>query len=248
MPQPLPSDPRPPPLPCTPPDLYLTYGDALLPLTDVGGPAAPGASLLAQLLLKAASGDKRFVVEEAQRALQVWPGATGRGGRLWACGARALLAGGPGEVIAGSTPARTLPAAIATVGPPPIQTLAQSLSAAQALPMLLPYCEHKNPKVRGRAAGAAEAAAARLDAAALAAIGLPELLRPAARLLTDNTPEAREAAKRLVPQLKAAFEDQGLAAPAAAAEGEEALAPGTWEAYCQATLGGSAALAVLKAC
>ncbi len=30
-------------------DLYLTYGDALLPLTDVGGQAKPMTSMLAQV-------------------------------------------------------------------------------------------------------------------------------------------------------------------------------------------------------
>ena len=35
------------------------------------GPSQPAASLLCQLLLKAASNDKRFVVEEAQRALSL---------------------------------------------------------------------------------------------------------------------------------------------------------------------------------
>ena len=58
-------------------DLYLSYGDALLPHTDVGGQAKPLTSLLAQVLLKASSNDKKFVIEEAQRALQV-----GLGGQL----------------------------------------------------------------------------------------------------------------------------------------------------------------------
>ena len=65
---------RPPAIPsCGLPsaDLYLIFGDVLLSHTDVGGQAKPATSLLAQLLLKAASNDKRFVVEEAQRALQV---------------------------------------------------------------------------------------------------------------------------------------------------------------------------------
>jgi hypothetical protein len=54
-------------------DLYITYGDALLPLSDVGGQAKPMTSMLAQILLKCSSNDKKFVIEEAQRALQVGP-------------------------------------------------------------------------------------------------------------------------------------------------------------------------------
>lgn len=54
-------------------DLYISYGDALLPLSDIGGPAKPLTSMLAQLLTKAASNEKKFVVEEAQRAMLVSP-------------------------------------------------------------------------------------------------------------------------------------------------------------------------------
>jgi hypothetical protein len=52
-------------------DLYESYSDALLPHTNVGGLAKPLTSLLAQILLKCSSNDKKFVIEEAQRALQV---------------------------------------------------------------------------------------------------------------------------------------------------------------------------------
>lgn len=68
-------------------DLYISYGNVLLPLTDVGGQAKPMTSVLAQVLLKCSSNDKKFVIEEAQRALQVrlagWgPGrAAGSGGQ-----------------------------------------------------------------------------------------------------------------------------------------------------------------------
>ena len=77
----------------------------------------------------------------------------------------------------------------------------------------------------------------------------------------DNTPDARDAAKRLIGQLRAAFADaeveRQLAVvvpppppPPAVAEGEEPAAvrqPTKWEFYCQGILSGSAALAVLKA-
>ncbi|KAK9788320.1 hypothetical protein WJX73_006811 [Symbiochloris irregularis] len=47
-------------------DFVIAFGDALLPRLDTGG---PNSSLLNQLLLKASSNDKRFVVDEAQKAL-----------------------------------------------------------------------------------------------------------------------------------------------------------------------------------
>lgn len=72
----------------------------------------------------------------------------------------------------------------------------------------------------------------------------------------DNTPDARDSAKKVIGLLKAAFADPAVEAqlavevpaPAAPAEGEEApKQPTKWEAYCQASLSVSAALAVLKA-
>lgn len=67
-------------------DVYTTYGDLLLPHTDVGGQLKPTTSLLAQMLLKCSSNDKKFVIEEAQRAMQV------RGGvHAGACGEAATL-------------------------------------------------------------------------------------------------------------------------------------------------------------
>lgn len=75
----------------------------------------------------------------------------------------------------------------------------------------------------------------------------------------DNTPEAREAAKRLIDMLRAAAADQAVAAqlameppaapagPAGEGEGEPERQPSQWELLCQAHLTSSAALAVLKA-
>jgi hypothetical protein len=50
-------------------DLCRVFGTDLLPLLDAGGAAQPQRSLLAQLLQKAASNDKRFVIDEVSRAL-----------------------------------------------------------------------------------------------------------------------------------------------------------------------------------
>ncbi len=56
-------------------DLYTTYGDALLPYTNLGGQLQPATSLLATMLLKCSSNDKKFVIEEAQRSMQVCGGS-----------------------------------------------------------------------------------------------------------------------------------------------------------------------------
>lgn len=50
-------------------DLFVDFGDRLIPLLDVGGMERPATSMLCQLLLKASSNDKKFVIEEAERCL-----------------------------------------------------------------------------------------------------------------------------------------------------------------------------------
>jgi hypothetical protein len=50
-------------------DLCRAYGSELLPLLDAGGAAQPARSVLAALLAKGGSNDKRFVIEEVARAL-----------------------------------------------------------------------------------------------------------------------------------------------------------------------------------
>jgi hypothetical protein len=244
-------------------DLYSTYGTALLPLTDVGGQQKPASSLLAQLLLKCSSNDKKFVIEEAQRALQVWltPEAAGRGLRHLLAAAACTADLGRGNVpfaaegLLAWLMARLADMACAVLC---LQVMVASLAASEMLRMLLPYADtHKNPKVRGKAAGAVAEAVARMRPTDLLAFGHPQLLKVAGKLVTDNTPDARDGAKKVIAMLKTAFAEPAVeaqlavevppAAPAAA-EGEELPRQlSKWEAYCQSTLSVSAALAVLKA-
>lgn len=137
----------------------------------------------------------------------------------------------------------------------------ESLTPAELLPLLLPYADtHKNPRVRGKAGAALADSVARMRPADVLAFGHAALLKVAGKLVTDNTPDARDAAKRLIGLLRAAFAEPDVEAALAVeapapppqaepeGEGDELPAPPSkWEAYCQATLSGSAALAVLKA-
>ena len=52
-------------------DLFAAHGSRVLPLLDTGGSTQPAKSMLAQLLLKSGSNDKKFVIDEVQRALAV---------------------------------------------------------------------------------------------------------------------------------------------------------------------------------
>ena len=191
-------------------DLYLSCsGEELVPLTDIGGSTKPIGSVLAQLLLKAASNDKKFVIQEAQSTLV---------------------------------------------------TMAEMLPPAAMLAMLIPgYVEHKNPKVRGKAATVAAACVARLQPEEAHEYGLASLLVAAAKLVTDNTPEAREGAKKMVMAVKTAFDDGGVAAkmnvhvpppppPSMSTEGEEDEVKEVtrWEFWCVSVLGPSKAAPVLK--
>jgi hypothetical protein len=135
-------------------------------------------------------------------------------------------------------------------------TAAGALPAAPLLAALAPQLEHKNPRVRGQAAAVAAAAAERLLPAEAAAHGLLELVRAAARLVNDNTPEAREGAKRLGAVARGALADAGVAAalalevpppppPAAGDAPARQLTP--WESFCRSALGVAGAAPLLRA-
>ncbi|KAK9839644.1 hypothetical protein WJX81_002853 [Elliptochloris bilobata] len=135
-------------------DLFRAFGDEALPFLDFGGASRPANSLLAALLAKAASNDKRFVIEAVAAA---------------------------------------------------VVALRESVSPVLLVVRLLPYSIHKNPKVRAKLGGALADTVAHADDAAWAAFDVAALLRAAARLVHDNTPEARDAGRRLVGAVRDAF-------------------------------------------
>ncbi|KAG7672180.1 hypothetical protein Ndes2526B_g06836 [Nannochloris sp. 'desiccata'] len=186
-------------------DMYLYYAEAMFPLTDLGGATTPMNSALAQLLLKAASNDKKFVIEEAQRALV---------------------------------------------------TMSETSPCLGFFSLLAPYTEHKNPKVRGKTATVLALSFAQFQPQEVYEYGMDKILNIIARLITDNTPEARDSAKKLALKMKTAFDDEGVAAHmnvevpvAVAVEGGEEPPKqlSTWEYYCQSVLGVSKAASFLKA-
>jgi hypothetical protein len=197
-------------------DMYAAYGDEMLPVTDVGGPAKPLESMLAQLLTKAASNEKKFVVDEAIKTLE---------------------------------------------------TVVDSCSPEPLVTILIPYTEHKNPKVRGKSCGLLALAVSKLassSSSAIAEFGLGKLLCVAAKLVTDNTPEARDGAKKITGHVKEVFdEDEGAvkeslnipppAPPSPPTEEGGGLMedipppPSDWERWCKSVLSPSGVLAIMKA-
>lgn len=202
----------------------------MIPLMDTGSMTRPANSLLLQLLLKASSNDKKFVLDEVQQTLTV---------------------------------------------------MAKSVDPAACLDRLLPYAAHRNPKVRAQVAIVLTSAAQQMSPEALAKYGSDTLLKVSGNLVTDNTPDARNAARELLALLRTSYdiapssdpctsecEKENSPAPVQATDklpgktavlgqhsAEKANAsheqaacepPHSWEAFCKGNLAPSAAAAVLK--
>ena len=204
----------------------------MIPLLDNGSMTRPANSLLLQLLLKASSNDKRFVIEEVQQTLAV---------------------------------------------------MAKSIDPAACIDRLHPYAAHRNPKVRAQVAIVLTSAAQQMSPEDLATYGSDKLLKVSGTLVTDNTPEARNAARELLAMLRTSHDVSGSLSSApsttdcgkenspvpvqsaekqtgrasvlgqsaaqpdqATCEQDTAEQPGSWEAFCRGNLAPSAAAAVLK--
>ena len=210
-------------------DLFSAFGDKMIPLLDNGTMTRPANSLLLQLLLKASSNDKRFVLDEVQHTLTV---------------------------------------------------MAKSIDPSACLDRLLPYAAHRNPKVRAQVAIVLTAAAQQMSPEDLAHYGSDKLLKISGSLVTDNTPDARNAARELLGLLRISYDVAPHLGPSTSdcekenspgpmqctdkqpskttvlgesAEqrktNDESAAceqPGSWEAFCKGNLAPSAAAAVLK--
>ncbi len=210
-------------------DLFSVFGNNMEPYLDTGSLTRPANSLLLQLLLKASSNDKRFVIEEVQLSLM---------------------------------------------------TMAKTVDPAASLDRLLPYAAHRNPKVRAQVAIVLTATAEQMSTEDLAQYGNDKLLKAGGELVTDNTPDARTAARGLLMLLRKSHE--AAASTASTSDGEKENSPAevqessnvsrnahhaltnkqtakaskpagdargavaTWESYCRSTLAPSAAAAVLK--
>ena len=176
-------------------DLFIGLKNEILPYLDIGGIEKPLQSLLGQLLLKSASNDKKFVIEEAMRALV---------------------------------------------------TLVEHTSI-DCLNVLLPYTEHKNPKVRGKAARVVEKCVSGTHI--IESVGLEKLLALASRLVNDNTPDAREAAKSIALTVKTSFENScggDKTVRLVDDDGEEKIVS-AWKHFCDTNLGPSKASSILRA-
>lgn len=146
-----------------------------------------------------------------------------------------------------------------------LQQMAAQLEATAFIAVLLPYTQHKSPKVRGATAAclsqSLEAMRRVRDAAAVVEYCRGGLLRSAAAMLTDNTPEARAGSRRCIELIQecveaaAADEGKNVDVPAEAAsedagavgdDGVAAQPVSAWEAFCGAHLSPTDAYMVRK--
>ena len=178
-------------------DLFIGMEKEIVPFLDVGGSQKPLQSLLGQLLLKAASNDKKFVIEEAVKALY---------------------------------------------------TMAKNIPSEECFAAVLPYAEHKNPKVRGKAAQVIESCLSQMEPSAIECLGLDKLLRLIAQLITDNTPDARGAAKAIALAVKKSYESSCTETKIRIVneDGEEVIVS-AWKYFCDTNLGPSKSANVLRA-
>eukprot|EP00897_Mesotaenium_endlicherianum_P006489 jgi/Mesen1/5869/ME000298S05122 len=178
-------------------DLFTSFRDSMLDHLD---------TLLLQLLLKA-SQDKKFVCEEADRA---------------------LLA------------------------------MTSSLTPPETLKKLQPYAAaHKNPRVRAKATVSFHNSSSRLDPQGVKDYGLETLIKVAGQQVSDQLPEAREAARKLALELHQAYKQtyekdesqQGAGGEAADEAGSDApeSAEDGWQRLCQSQLSPTNAQAILRA-
>ncbi|DBA78653.1 TPA: hypothetical protein ACH3X1_008572 [Trebouxia sp. C0004] len=211
-------------------DLFSVFGNSMEPYMDLGSLTRPANSLLLQLLLKASSNDKRFVIEEVQQSLRIMAG---------------------------------------------------SVDPAVCLDRLVPYAAHRNPKVRAQVAVVLTAAAEQMTPEDLVQYGNDKLLKVGGALVTDNTPDARTAARGLLTLLRKSHDT--AASTASTSDGEKENSPAVvrdssnisrntgraltskpavkdsrpacddpesnvdaWESYCRSMLAPSVAAAVLK--
>lgn len=189
-------------------DLFESFGDEVLPWIDVGGPTKPANSMVSQLLLKAGSNDKQFVVEEVQQSLTA---------------------------------------------------MAKSLSQISIIEKLVPYTQHRSPKIRGKAAVYLTIATQEMDGDRMREFKLERLLGIAGSLIKDNTPDARESAKKLVNLIHSVFSvgtdtkehnENGTVGEVNTGdetnEGEDAPKKTPWEEFCYANLSALTAAVVVK--
>lgn len=111
------------------------------------------------------------------------------------------------------------------------------------LSKLQPHLKHKSPRIRAKTSMCFCRCVPRLGAEGIKSYGIDKLILVAAAQLSDQLPEAREAARKLLLELQAVYEKISILPPDAEPEDPERA---TWEHFCQSKLSPLSAQAVLR--
>ncbi|KAH9533297.1 hypothetical protein CY35_18G044400 [Sphagnum magellanicum] len=129
-----------------------------------------------------------------------------------------------------------------------LRGMTTSISPQPMLQKLQPYVNHRNPRVRAKAAMCMYNSVSRLGADGIKQYGMEPLIQLAAAQLNDRLPEAREAARKLVIDLHTAYckcsPDVRSKTDFDAADSDKKRDP--WEQFCLSKLSPITAQAVLR--
>ncbi|KAL5723688.1 hypothetical protein ACHQM5_007058 [Ranunculus cassubicifolius] len=120
------------------------------------------------------------------------------------------------------------------------------ISPTSLLPKLQPYLKHKNPKVRAKTSMCFCHCVPRLGTEGVKDYGIDKLIHVAAAQLSDQLPESREAARKLLLELQTEYEAHHILLPPAGTESEQPEETNSWEYFCQSKLSPLSAQAVLR--
>ncbi|GLJ28642.1 hypothetical protein SUGI_0564420 [Cryptomeria japonica] len=124
-------------------------------------------------------------------------------------------------------------------------TMTMCISPNLLVHKLQPYVKHKNPRIRAKASMCISRSVQRLGLEGIRDYGLDTLLQIAASQLSDQLPEAREAARTLALELRAVY-DKFVFNHEAQEVAEPMPKNDAWDQFCKSKLSASNALAVIR--
>lgn len=130
---------------------------------------------------------------------------------------------------------------VAEEGEKALLAMTSSLSPVPLLEKLKPYSVHKSPKVRAKAAVSVGTCVSRLSLEGIQSVGFKALIRLAGSQVSDQLPEAREAARKLTLLLHKAFEESQAMEGTKPEDRKD-----RWQSLCQSQLPVSNASAILR--
>lgn len=148
-----------------------------------------------------------------------------------------------------------------------LNAIGKGLDIDKLMELVIPYTQHKNQKIRGKAGLLLVMPVDRIQESQFTGPVLCRILQVAANLITDKTPDAREAAKRLICKLQSVHrgqevksldpadgvvdvdvsKEEGKSEESCLSDSEDAeKIPSDWRRFCEQHLTTTQVLAVMK--